>query len=139
MRASAGVLLAMALQGCAAWPLAGPDASDHLDYYAAVINMSPAGRERAWKEAQAADRSDAADLRQALLRSVPGHAGSDPDLAASELEDLLVRQPADEIGAVARARLLELQNAGECREEVTALKRRLADVVNIERNLEMNN
>lgn len=134
-RSALSCVLAGLLAACAAQP-AGPRAADELEFLDHALSGSPAAREALWRETQAAGRSQETQLRLALLQSVPDHSGSDPAAAQRGLRQLLAQSPPQDLAAVARVRLDELRASNQCVGETQELRRRLAQVVNIERDLD---
>jgi hypothetical protein len=134
------------LGGCATPPLYGPraTAADDLDFLDRAMNGGSATREAMWRDTAAGGRgTQEAQLRLALLQSVPDHSGSDPAAAQRALRALLAQAPPPDIAAVARVRLDELhahqddlKASSQCVGETQELRRRLAQVVNIERELD---
>lgn len=126
---------------CSAWHPRG-DARDQLDLLTRALAADAPAREAMWRAAPAAQGPAGAQLGRALLQSVPGHSGSDPAAAEKSLQAILERDPPADVAAVARLRLAqlrtELRGAADCRQEVAALRQRLAQVVDIERNLNSN-
>ncbi|HUS23338.1 MAG TPA: hypothetical protein VM369_00170 [Candidatus Binatia bacterium] len=131
--------LALLLAGCAnlgGLPAGADGARQHLEFYARAMSAEAADREQMWRDVSAAAPGEDAALRRALMQGVPGHSGYDPYASMAALEGVLERKPSADVTAVARARLFELRDDNTCRDQVAALKRRLADLVNIERSLE---
>jgi len=109
---------------------------DHIEFLAQALQSDPHGRDAMWRDLVGQDNSDDAELRAALLQSVPGHAGYDVAEARARLDALAAKNPASlEVASVARLRLSQLNEGSQCRDEVAALKQRLARVVDIERRL----
>ncbi|HWY26199.1 MAG TPA: hypothetical protein VNX47_14840 [Nevskia sp.] len=113
-----------------------PRAADDLDFLDRAVSSAPAAREAMWRETASAGHSQDTQLRLALLQSVPDHSGSDPAAAQRNLRNLLAQSPPQDLAAVARIRLDELRSSNQCVGETQELRRRLAEVVNIERNLD---
>jgi len=134
------------LGGCATSPFSGPraTATDDLEFLDRALSGGSATREAMWHDTVAGGRgSQEAQLRLALLQSVPDHSGSDPAGAQRALRALLAQSPPPDIAAVARVRLDELRvrqddlrASNQCVGEAQELRRRLAQVVNIERELD---
>lgn len=130
-------ILAGVLGGCATLPPSGPARStDELEFLDRALSGGPSTREALWRETLGAGRGQEAQLRLALLQSVPEHSGSDPVAAQRNLRALLAQSPPQDLAAVARVRLDELKAANQCVGETQELRRRLAQVVNIERELD---
>jgi hypothetical protein len=109
---------------------------DHIEFLAQALQADAQGRDAMWRDLVRQDTSDDAELRAALLQSVPGHAGHDAAAARARLDALATKTPAAlEVASVARLRLSQLNEGSQCRDEVAALKQRLARVVDIERRL----
>lgn len=124
------------LGGCAAWSSRHYSAVDHIEFLTQALQSDAQGRDLMWRDLVNRDRSDDSELRAALLQSVPGHAGHDVAAARARLDALAAKNPASlEVASVARLRLSQLNEESQCRDEVTALKQRLARVVDIERRL----
>ena len=129
--------LALAVAGCASRPLANSRSVDDLEFLARAMDGSTTLREAMWKETLAAGRnSPDAALRLALLQSVPDHSGYDPAAAQHNLRVLLAQNPPENVAALARVRLSELRSSNQCLGETQELKRRLAQVVDIERQID---
>jgi hypothetical protein len=131
------------LSACSSWPLMTESTSDHLDFFARALSADPQKRESMWRDAsRSSHRSQGAALDRALLQSVPGHSGYDPNAAESALQALIDDGPPAAIDSIARMRLAELKTelrgVGECRQENAQLKQRLSRVVDIERKLNSN-
>jgi hypothetical protein len=126
------------LLGCAGQPSAdAARATGELEYLDRALSGGPAAREAMWRDALAGGRgSQEAQLRLALLQSVPDHSGSDPAAAQRGLRALLAQNPPPDLAAVARVRLDELRASSQCYGETQQLRRRLAQVVDIERELD---
>ena len=133
--ASCAVVITL-LSGCALEPLTRSRAADDLDFLDRAISSAPAAREAMWRETVAARHSQDTQLRLALLQSVPDHSGSDPAAAQRNLRSLLAQSPPQDLAAVARVRLDELRSSNQCVSETQELRRRLAQVINIERDLD---
>lgn len=132
-----GLAAALLLAGCAGVrPMTNTRAIDQLEFLARADEATPAAREALWKEAQAGSRDADNRLRIALLQSLPEHSGYDPVAAQRGLRALLAQDPADEISALARVRLTELREDGQCASENQGLRKRLAQVVDIERQID---
>ena len=127
--------LSALLEGCSAWS-ARPTAGDPLAFLTQALEADGRAREQLWRQTDESDASDDAQLRAALLQSLPHHSGYDLVAAHARLEALAAKQP-DRAGVagVARLRLAQLSDDSECRREVAQLKQRLARVVDIERRL----
>jgi hypothetical protein len=132
------VTLTGLLGGCASQPLFDRSRStDELEFLDRALSGGPATREAMWRDTVAGGHaSQEAQLRLALLESVPEHSGSDPAAAQRALRGLLAQSPPQDIAAVARLRLDELKSNNQCVGETQELRRRLAQVVNIERELD---
>jgi hypothetical protein len=125
----------MLLTGCA-HHLTRSYAVDDVDFMRRAVEGSGPTREAMWKETQAAERTQNNQLRIAILQSVPDHSGADTAAAQRSLRNLLAQNPPPEIAAVARLRLSELRSSDQCSVEAQELRRRLAQVVNIERRFD---
>lgn len=124
------------LGGCAAWSSRHYSAVDHIEFLSQALQADPRGREALWRSLTGDDRSDDAELRVALMQSVPAHSGYDVAASRARLGALAAKNPASlEVASVARLRLSQLDEGNECRDEVAQLKQRLARVVEIERRL----
>lgn len=123
-------------------PVADVDADaaalDATQFLAAAVEAEPARREKLWHEARGAPRTADGRLRKAVLQSLPGHSGYDPDAAERSLKGLAAKDSPPDIGAVARIRLATLHTQTGCHDEVEALRKRLAAIADIERQLDRN-
>ena len=128
-------MLSALLGGCSAWS-SRPTAVDHLDFLTQALEADGRAREQLWRQYDGSDGSDDAQLRAALLQSLPDHSGYDPVAARARLEALATKQPGSaDVASVARLRLAQFSDDNVCRREVAELKQRLARVVDIERRL----
>lgn len=134
---------AVLLGGCAMQSLMQSRSTDQLEFLDRAMSGGPAAREAMWREIQSENRSPETSLRLALLQSVPDHSGSDPAAAQRNLRALLAQNPPSDLAAVARVRLDELRDqaraynaSNQCVGENQELRRRLAEVVRIERQLD---
>lgn len=137
--ALAGAALLLLVAGCSVGPVRvahGPDAAEHLEYFAEAIAAEPSRRERLWQSALQEPPGPDAALHRALLRTVAGHSGYDPAAGETELHALLAQKPPRDVAAVARARLEDLRAINACRTEAESLKRRLSKVADIEKRLD---
>jgi hypothetical protein len=89
-----------------------------------------------WKTVRDERGSDA-ELKIALLQSLPGHAGYDGGSARRRLQAIANRDNGDN-SALARIRLGELASANDCRADLQQLQQRLDKIVDIERSLDGN-
>ena len=129
------LVLSAALSGCAAWSHRA-SAVDHLDFPVQALQADSRAREQLWRDYGAAAGSDDAQLRAALLQSLPDHSGYDADRARARLDALAVKHPVSvDVASVARLRLAQMNENAGLRSEVAELKQRLARVVDIERRL----
>jgi hypothetical protein len=138
MKPSLAAVVVLALSGCAVDSLhlhRSPSRGDRLEYLIRALAADPSARESMWQGVVREEPSDAASLRHALMRTVPGHSGYDLAAAETELQGLVSQQSGD-IATVARARLEDLRAANACRHEVDGLKRRLSKVADIEKRLD---
>ena len=127
--------LSLLASGCAAWSQ-NMAALDHLGFLTQALEADAKGREALWRYQGGGGTSNDAQLRTALLQSLPNHSGYDPAAAREHLDALASRNPASvDVAGVARLRLAQMGDDAECRSEVTELQRRLARVVDIERRL----
>lgn len=135
LAAVAAVLLA----GCTTAPVhvhRGADTGSHLEYLTQAMNTPAAQREAMWRAAVEEPASAEATLHRALLRTVSGHSGHDLVAAEAELQQVLASSPSSDIAPVARARLEDVRAMNACRQEADGLKRRLAQVADMERRLD---
>ena len=137
-RVRPAILLALSLlaSGCTAWPSRHPTSVDHLAFLSQALEADGKGRETLWRDQSGEGGSDDAQLRIALLQSLPNHSGYDATAARQRLDALAAKNPASiEVASVARLRLAQMNEGVDCRSEVAELKQRLARVVDIERRL----
>jgi hypothetical protein len=105
LRNAAAVAAILLLAGCQVGPVRvehGPDAAEHLEYFATAIAAEPSRREQLWQAALQEPAGPHAALHRALLRTVAGHSGYDPAAGESELHALLAQKPPRDVTAVAR-------------------------------------
>ena len=126
--------LSALLGGCSAWS-SRPTAVDHLEFLTQALGADGRASEELWRQIELADGSDDAQLRAALLQSLPDHSGYDLAAARARLEALAAQPGQASVASVARLRLAQLSDDNDCRREVAELKQRLARVVDIERRL----
>ncbi|MGH8505779.1 MAG: hypothetical protein ACRETM_07425 [Stenotrophobium sp.] len=125
--------LALSTSGCAMLPAAPDSARAQLDFMSQAMSASPSAREAMWQAARTGGTSARAELRVALLQSIPDHSGYDPGAAQRRLKALLARHPSAGLAAVARTRIAELAESDSCRKEVADMQRRMTMMVDIER------
>lgn len=138
-RTAASLAAITSLAGCSMQPLqpiTGSYAAGDLEFLDRALNSSPAVRDAMWHDTAAAEHTQNNQLRLALLQSVPDFSGYDPAAAQHSLRVLLTQNPPEEIAAVARVRLSEIKNSNQCIGETQELRRRLAQVVDIERQID---
>jgi hypothetical protein len=111
-------------------------ALDDLEFLARAMDGSTATREAMWREVQTAPHGPDNDLRLALLQSVPDHSGYDPVAAQRNLRALIAQDPPEHVSVLARVRLDELRSSSQCLGETQDLRRRLSQVVDIERQID---
>ncbi len=128
--------LTLPLTGCLLQPGHGDDASDELLYLDRATNGSGLTREAMWKDVLAARRDRDSALHLALLQSVPDHPGYDPVAAQRAMRNLLAENPPERTAALLRLRLEQLRSNNQCLSETEDLRRRLAQVVDIERQID---
>ncbi|MDR3416058.1 MAG: hypothetical protein P4L83_07720 [Nevskia sp.] len=138
--AAASAVLAAMTAGCAALPFdTGPTAevraADDLQFLAQAMEGGASVRQAMWRQVQAAPRGTDSNLRLALLQSVPDHANYDPLAAQRSLRAVLAQNPPEPVAALARVRLDELRSSTQCLGETQDLRRRLSQVVEIERQI----
>ncbi|MGH8462183.1 MAG: hypothetical protein ACRESS_11285 [Stenotrophobium sp.] len=133
LRRAGVAALALCMAGCAMLPAAPDSAREQLDFMARAMSASPSAREAMWQSARAGGTSERAELRAALLQSIPDHSGYDPGAAQRRLKAFLARNPSPGLAAVARVRIAELADSDNCREEAADLRRRMTMMVDIER------
>lgn len=128
--------ISLGTAGCASWSSRGNSAVDHLEFLSQALSADARAREALWKSSAGGADSDDAQLRIALLQSLPNHSGYDPAAARQRLQALAAKNPTSvEVASVARLRLAQLDDSEGCRAEVQELKQRLAKVVDIERRM----
>ena len=133
--ALSGLLGGTLLGGCSVWS-SRPTAVDHLAFLTQALEADGRAREQLWHRYEGGDGSDEAQLRAALVQSLPDHGGYDPAAARARLDALAVKQPGSvDVASVARLRLAQMDESSDLRREVAELKQRLARVVDIERRL----
>ncbi|NGY04629.1 hypothetical protein [Solimonas terrae] len=119
------------------WP--SDDVQTPLEMFA-VASSQPVKREALWRSVQHEQDSGDAALKTALLQSLPGHSGYDPDTARRRLNAISYSKNSED-AALARVRLTEIGNGSaddDCRNEVRDLQQRLDKIVDIERSLDTN-
>ena len=139
VRPAAVALVSLVVAGCAAGPLhvhRGIEAEDHFAYLVRALNSDTEEREDMWKDAVKEKPGELASLHRALLRTVPGHSGSDLAQAEIELQGLLATNPSYHVAPVVRARLEDLRTINVYRHEADQLKRRLSKVADIEKRMD---
>ena len=100
--------LSLLASGCAAWSQ-NMAALDHLGFLTQALDADAKGREALWRYHAASGKSDDAQLRTALLQSLPNHSGYDPAAARERLDALASKNPASiDVASVARLRLAQM-------------------------------
>lgn len=100
-----------------------------------ALNAAPDEREQMWARARKEPGGPQAKLHVALLQSLPAHSGYDL-LSARRALQRLGSDDDDEIAAVARIRLAELDMTRSCSAQNQDLQKRLKKVIDIERTLD---
>jgi len=100
-----------------------------------ALNARPERREALWRANGDSDGSDEAELRVALLQTVPEHSGHDPAAARRRLGVLLAHKPRADLASLARLRLAELRATDDCSSELATMRARLAQLIDIEQEL----
>lgn len=108
-----------------------------VEYLATAMTTTPAKRETMWRAARR-DKGQDGELHQALMQSVPGHSGHNPELARKRLQAYAGRTPSTEGAALARLRVAELKAEAQCSADAQNLQQRLDKIVDIERTLDSN-
>jgi len=127
----------MLLGGCALQNLRLPpleSSQSPLEFYVMASSASTTRREQMWKDLRD-QRGEDAELKSALLQSLPGHSGYNASKARKRLQGIARRSSGD-ARALARVRIAELNSASECRASVQDLQKRLDKIVDIERSLD---
>lgn len=131
---SAALLVALSQVGCAYLPSTAGSARQQLDFMAQAMAASPAAREAQWQAMRNSNGgTESWELRTALMQSIPDHSGYDPAAARRRLKNFLAHDPSPDLAAVARVRIADLDAVNACHEEVADLRRRVTQVVEIER------
>lgn len=132
---SLGCALALTLlSGCANLPADwSPGWSLHsaLDFWEASVEGSNAERDALWDEAQALDL----DWRIALLQSLPDYRRYNPHAARKGLKTAVKVNPYDDVAAIARIRLAEMDNSRACWMRRDELEQRLEKIIAIEKGI----
>lgn len=134
IRSASSLAAVLLCTACAVHP-SGADPVADLQFLHRATDGGSAEREALWRNAQNAKHTPDDALRIALLQSVPDHSGYDPAAAQQKLR-ALAQSPIPEIAAVAHTRLDELRSGSQCLGETQELRRRLAQVVEIERRID---
>lgn len=119
--------------------LPSDDVQTPLEMFA-IASSSPGKREALWRSVRHQQDASDAPLKRALLQSLPGHSGYDPDTARRRLSAISYSKNSED-AALARIRLSEISNGSasdDCRSEVHELRQRLDKIVDIERSLDRN-
>ena len=135
-RASFKLATVLFMAGCATRQVTDHDAVYDLQYLQRALNASPAGREAMWRDTEAEARSFDSSIRTALMQSVPDHSGYDPVAAQHTLRGVIAQSPSPGIVALAQVRLDEIRSNSLCYSQNQELRHRLAQVVEIDRNLD---
>ena len=124
----------LSINACAYLPATAGSARPQLDFIAQMTAASPAAREAQWQSMRADNSADdSAELRIALMQSIPDHSGYDPVAARRRLKAFLLRKPSQDLAAVARMRVEEIDSGNACHEELSAMRKRMSMMVDIER------
>lgn len=127
-------ILALGLSGCAILPAVPGSAREQLEFMSNAMAATPGAREALWQSLRSSGgNSERTELHAALLQSIPDHSGYDPVAARKRLKTFLAQNPSPELASVARMRLADLDATASCRDEVLALRKRMTQVVDIER------
>jgi hypothetical protein len=125
--------LALGLSGCAILPAVPGSAREQLEFESSAMAATPSAREALWQSLRNGGNSDRNELRAALLQSIPDHSGYDPVAARKRLKTFISQSSSPELSSVARVRIAELDASAGCRDDVSALRKRMTQVVDIER------
>lgn len=124
------------LSACALQPLLQElGGTSEVEYLTRALKASPSERRFLWKVARNHDGTPEAQLRLAVMQSLPGHDGYDPDTAKRRLQSLSGSGRPPDVAMVARLRLAELREDAICQDEIGKLQERLSKIVDIERSL----
>lgn len=127
-------MMLLSLSACAYLPATADSARPQLDFIADMSSASPATREAQWQTLRAGnENSDSAELRLALMQSIPDHSGYDPVSARRRLKTFLAHRPSPDLASVARMRIEEIDSNNSCHDELAALRKRMSMMVEIER------
>lgn len=126
--------IALSTSACAYLPATADSARPQLDFIAQMMSASPAEREVQWQALRTDNSdSDSIELRLGLMQSIPDHSGYDPAAARRRLKTFLSHKPSPDLAAVARMRMGEIDSGNSCHDELSALRKRMTMMVDIER------
>jgi hypothetical protein len=124
------------LSACALQPLLQDlGGTSEVEYLTRALKASPTARRTLWNAARDHDGTPEAQLRLAVMQSLPGHDGYDPGAAKRRLQSLSGPGRPPDVSMVARLRLAELRDDAICQGEIGKLQERLSQIVDIERSL----
>lgn len=122
------------MSACAYLPVTSDSARPQLDFIAQMTAASPAAREDQWQALHTSnDSSNSTELRLGLMQSIPDHSGYDPAAAKRRLKTFLTHRPSPDLAAVARMRIEEIDSSNTCHDDLSALRKRMTQMVEIER------
>lgn len=130
----------LALSGCttlSALSASRDSAGDQLDFMVQAMSANPSEREALWQSTRNGGQSQRAELRFALMQSIPGHSGYDPAAARKNLNHFLLGNPSPGLASVARARIAELDASSSCRTDAAEMHHRVDQMVDIERHQDL--
>lgn len=128
------LVMSLVISACAYLPATPDSARPQLDFIAQMTAASPADRETQWQALRTDNsNSGSAELRLGLMQSIPEHSGYDPVAARRRLKTFLTHKPSPDLAAVARMRIEEIDSNNTCRDELSALRKRMALMIEIER------
>lgn len=129
------LLSSAAAAGCAVMP-AQEDAGDQQLLFLTMAMETPSTALDRMLVAAKHESGPAGQLHVAILESLPGHDGYDPDRAKAMLTDLGNHYGDSAIGSVAHERLAEMWRESACIKQSDALKLKLHQMVDIERSID---
>ena len=132
VRRLGSLLLALMCSACVHAPADWVPPLSPLEFWDQAVSGSEVQRELMWRDAQ----ERGVEWRLALLQSVPGYRRYDPVAARRGLQAAIDAFGRDDIAAVARLVIADMQADRACEQRTLELKQRLMKVIAIEERMD---